>query len=322
VRWLAKAAVQKTLSGVPAGDRLNYLFQTRVTRTLPAGEAQFRRKVARAVHHFEAFRAHGRAVEPREAVLYEFGAGWDLAVPLTYAALGVGRQLLVDIRPNLRVELVNDSLAKLARLREELERETGHELRPLGAPDVASATDLERRFGIEYRAPCDARATGLPAASVDFASSTNTLEHVPEAEIAAILAETRRLLRPEGVLSCRINMRDHASYSDPAVGPYLFLTLPARRWRLVNSRLGYQNRLRYPDYARLLAEAGFEVVAEEVARPSAEELERLAALPLAPEFEGRYSLDDLRAKSLAVVVRPPPDGAPRIAAWTSASSSS
>src|SRR4051795_2400592 len=147
MRWVAKAALQRGMGFVPQGERLNYLFQRHVARSLPADESVFRRKFSRALQHLRAYDEHGPETPPADAVFYEFGAGWDLAIPLSYAALGVGRQVLVDIRPSARVELVNDSLARL-------------ELEP-----VQSLVELEKRFEIEYLAPRDARATGLPAES-------------------------------------------------------------------------------------------------------------------------------------------------------------
>ena len=43
MRWLAKVAVQRGLGVLPQGEPLNYLFQRHVTRSLPAGESDFRR---------------------------------------------------------------------------------------------------------------------------------------------------------------------------------------------------------------------------------------------------------------------------------------
>src|SRR5690349_11631298 len=162
MRWLAKAALQRGLGALPQGEQLNYVFQTRVLHSLPAGDGALRQKFSRALQHLEAYGEHGPGVPPEQSTFYEFGAGWDLAIPVAYALLGVGRQVLVDIRPSARVELVNDSIASFE----------------LGAP-VASLDELEPRFGIRYLAPCDARDTGLPEASVDFVSSTDTCEHIP-----------------------------------------------------------------------------------------------------------------------------------------------
>jgi len=303
MRWLAKAALQRGLGLLPQGERLNYVFQRRVLRSLPAGESVFRRKFARALQHLGAYEEHGPGTPAEEACFYEFGAGWDLAIPLSYAALGVGRQVLVDIRPSVRVELVNDSLAAFDRLWEELEAEAGRQLRRLGEP-IGSPEELEERFGIAYLAPRDARTTGLAAETVDFVSSTDTCEHIPAGDLAAIFHESRRLLRPGGAFSCRIDLQDHYSYFDPSLSRYNFLRFSDRVWSLVNSPLHNQNRLRSHDYLRLVREAGFEVVAERPSAPNEQGLEELRALPLAPRFR-RYTPEELGVTILSFVARRP-----------------
>jgi SAM-dependent methyltransferase len=303
MRWLAKAALQRGLGLLPQGERLNYVFQRHVLRSLPASESVFRRKFARALQHLRAYEEHGPGTPPAQACFYEFGAGWDLAIPLSYAALGVGRQVLVDIRPSVRAELVNDSLAAFERLWDELEAEAGWELRRLAGP-IGSPHELEERFGITYLAPRDARGTGLPAESVDFVSSTDTCEHIPAGDLAEIFRESRRLLCPGGAFSCRIDLQDHYSYFDRSLSRYNFLRFSNRAWSLVNSPLHYQNRLRSPDYLRLVREAGFEVVSERPSGPSAEGLEQLRSLPLAPRFRA-YTPEELGVTILSFVARRP-----------------
>jgi SAM-dependent methyltransferase len=302
MRWLAKAALQRLLGTLPQGERLNYVFQRRVLRSLPVGEATVRQKFTRSLAHLAAYEQHGPGVPLANATFYEFGAGWDLAVPLAYAQLGVGRQVLVDIRPSARVELVTHTIASLERLRPELEEAAGRPLRALGGP-VSSVAELEPRFGIRYLAPCDARATGLPAASVELVTSTDTCEHIPRADLAEIFAECRRLLRPDGVFSCRIDLQDHYSYFDRSLSRYHFLRFGDRAWSLVNSPLHFQNRLRAPEYLRLVREAGFELVAENPSGPSEQGREELRELPLAERFRG-FSLDDLGVTILSFVARP------------------
>jgi SAM-dependent methyltransferase len=297
-RWLVKAALQKGMSALPASESVNYVFQRRISRSLPASEAAFRRKYERAVAHLHAYETHGPGRPPGEAVLYEFGAGWDLAVPLSYWALGVERQLLVDIHPNLRFELVDVTLERLRRL--------GPELGATRVPDgggVSSAHDLEERFGIAYVAPRDARATGFDAASVDLVSSTNTLEHIPARDLAPILAECRRLLRPGGIMSSRIDLADHYSYFDRSLSPYNFLRYDDARWRWLNSDVLFQNRLRRPDYLSAFTEAGLEVLEETASRPDDAGMAELARLDLAERFRG-YRLDDLAVTALVLVARP------------------
>lgn len=302
MRWLAKAAVQRGLGLLPEGERLNYLFQRHVAHSLPAGESVFRRKFARAMHHLGEYEKHGPSTPAGEAVFYEFGAGWDLAIPLSFACLGVGKQVLVDIRPSARVELVNESLAVFERLWGLLEAEADRELRPLGGP-IGSLAELEERLGIAYLAPRDARETGLEAELIDFVSSTDTCEHIPEPDLALIFAESRRLLRPGGAFSCRIDLQDHYAYFDRSLSRYNFLRFSDRTWRLANSPLHFQNRTRARDYLRLVRDAGFEVVSETPSGPSEEGLAELRALPLAPRFSSGYTLEELGVTVLSFVAR-------------------
>jgi SAM-dependent methyltransferase len=302
MRWLAKAALQRLLGTLPQGERLNYVFQRRVLRSLPVGEKTLRQKFTRAQAHLGAYEAHGPGVPLEDATFYEFGAGWDLAVPLAYVQLGVGRQVLVDIRPSARVELVNDTIASLERLRPQLEEAAGRPLRGLGGP-VSSLAELETRFGIRYLAPCDARATGLPEGSIELITSTDTCEHIPRDDLAAIFAECRRLLRPGGVFSCRIDLQDHYSYFDRSLSRYNFLRFGDRAWALVNSPLHFQNRLRASEYLQLVRDAGFELVVENPSGPSGEGREELRGMTVAERFRG-FSLDDLGVTILSFVARP------------------
>ncbi len=285
------------MSALPKAESANYLFQRHVSRSLPASEAGFRRKFDRAIHHLAAYAQHGPPRSLRDAVLYEFGAGWDLTVPLAYWTLGVDRQILVDIHSNLRFELVNRTIERL--------EDSGDErlIRRPGAADVSSAAELEERFGIAYVAPRDARATGFETASVDFVSSTNTLEHIPAGDLGPILAECRRLLRPDGIMSSRIDLRDHYSYFDGSLSPYNFLRYSDRAWRAFNSRLLYQNRLRRPDYLGAFAEAGLEIVKEVPSSGDEAALASLRDLELAPRFRG-YDFDELAVTALVLVARP------------------
>ncbi|HZC75993.1 MAG TPA: class I SAM-dependent methyltransferase [Gaiellaceae bacterium] len=303
MRWLAKAALQRGLGVLPQGERLNYVFQRHVLHSFPVGDGALRQKFARAANHLAAYEEHGAGAPAAEATFFEFGAGWDLAIPLAYALLGVGRQVVIDIRPSARVELVNDTIAAFERLRPQLDESAGRSLRELGGP-VASVAELEPRFGIRYLAPCDARATGLPGGSVDFVSSTDTCEHIPRADLAAIFAECRRLLQPGGAFSCRIDLQDHYAYFDRSLSRYNFLRFSDRTWALVNSPLHFQNRLRAPEYLRLVREAGLDLVVDNPSGPSEQGRAELEELPLAEPFR-IYPPEELGVTILSFVARAP-----------------
>ena len=299
MRWLAKAVLQGALSHAPGGERLNYVIQRRLLRTLPLSVAGFHAKAARAFEHFDAFREFVRA-DPADAAFYEFGAGWDLIIPLTYYALGVERQTLVDVRPLARLELVEASIRTFENERVWLEAKAERPLRSLGEPRIASVDELRERFGIEYLAPRDAGDTRLPDGSFDFISSTDTLEHIPVHELGRVFGECGRLLRPGGVFSSRVDLEDHYSHFDRSLSDLNFLRFGDRTWRMLNPSLHHQSRLRYPDYVRLLRDSGFEIVRERTSRVSDAELERLRELKLAKRFRA-YSPGDLTVKGLVFV---------------------
>jgi SAM-dependent methyltransferase len=271
VDWRIKALGHWVISLAPRSDALGYLMQRRVTRTLPMPDRLFDDHVAAAERHLDLATAHlGR--KPESA--YEFGAGWDLVIPLVLARAGLPSQTVTDVRRLVRDELVADAATRLG-------------IHP----------DLDA-LGIRYLAPVDAMATGLPAESFDLVTSTDTLEHVPQGELVPLLRECRRLLRPDGVLTARIDYRDHYAYGDEDVGEFAFLRYDRRGWRRWNPPSHYQSRLRHIDHLRAFEAAGFEVLAVEHPEPSIESLGRVH-----PEFDG-YQRDELAIAEAWIVARP------------------
>jgi SAM-dependent methyltransferase len=301
VRWIAKAALQKAISTLPEPDRWNYVLQRRVTKALPRPDAHVRDKIGTAVEHLTALAAADASLVLARSHFYEFGAGWDLIIPLVFSAAGVERQTLVDIRPNVRLELVNHVLARLGRLLRESDVAVE---RPIDPQPVADAAELEPRFGIRYLAPRDARDSGLADGDVDVVTSSVTFEHIPAAHVASILAECARILRPGGLLSCTIDLEDHYSWFDRSISPYNYLRFSDRTWALVNSDVHYQNRLRQSDYVELAAAAGLEVGTVTPYPVSPEDLASLDGVALAPRFRS-YDRDDLAIRGTHLVLRKP-----------------
>jgi len=301
MNWKYKALLQQVLSTTPEGEWANYLFQRYVTRSLPPSDAKLAEVVAHAREHIAAIKRY-RKSPLSEAVFYEFGAGFTLAIPLAFHCHGVNRQVLVDIRPLLRPALVNDVIVRLQRL--------GADGRCSRIPDRGLASrknqlfleQLETYYGIEYLAPFDARDTQLAANSVDCITSTNTLEHIPPADIRAILRECHRILTDDGLMSFRIDYQDHYSYFDGSITVYNFLQYSDRHWRVYNPALHYQNRLRHRDYVALLTEAGFSVLEQNLERPSAEDLKVLRDIQLDARFRG-YNPDELGIRSSLIVLQ-------------------
>jgi hypothetical protein len=195
VRWIAKAVIKQTLRHIAGGERLDYLMQRYVTRKLPHSHKAFSIAVGTATEQFKRFLKYKpHKVQPETAQFYEFGAGWELGVPLTYYLLGVRRQILTDIRWNLRPDLINAAISQFHVLEADIKNLTGSSAKEMLPIRLIALSQLQD-FGITYRM-CDAARTDVTSESIDFVSSTTILEHVPAAEIPRILVECKRLLRP------------------------------------------------------------------------------------------------------------------------------
>jgi len=227
-------------------------------RSLPGSKADLLRRCREFDWHLHSFRKWSDTALDR-ACFFEFGAGRELASALYFAVHGVGRQVLVDLHELARPELIAHVLAQLGELADELDIDR----RRLPS---ASASDPLAELHIDYRAPADARATGLPDASVDCIHSTNTLEHIPPEDIRAILGECHRILRADGVLSMQIDYADHYAAFDRRIDAYHFLRYSDACWRLCNPSSHYQNRLRHGWFRAELRAAGFVVLDEELQR--------------------------------------------------------
>jgi SAM-dependent methyltransferase len=136
----------------------------------------------------------------------------------------------------------------------------------------------------------------LPTASVDLIFSHAVLEHVRRNEFADVMAETRRILKPGGIASHQVDLRDHLG------GGLNNMRIGSRWWEsgFMASSGFYTNRLRFPEMCRAFSDAGFSV--EVVSK------DRWQALPmpvgsLAAEFR-HFSEEDLLVSSFHVLLRP------------------
>jgi SAM-dependent methyltransferase len=292
--WRVKAVAQRGFSSVPGGHHLNYLFQ-RSLGGLPLSDDALEVEVDKGQAHLAALRALD--IDPAESRFFEFGAGYDLHLPLIQSRLGFHDQTVVDIRRVARAALVVDIASRLPR--------TLHESDPTPADPQGTMDEVLAAHRITYAAPADARSTGRPSGSMDAVVTTSTLEHIPAADLAAILRECHRLLRDGGGMSMQIDYSDHWSHFDHRLTPYNFLRFPQREWDRWNPALQYQSRLRHSDYLALFDAAGFEIARCETAGDDEAGLEDLAAVPLAPPFD-QYDEHDAAITFAHVVARKRP----------------
>jgi hypothetical protein len=237
-------------------------------------------------YHVENFRkVGGRALE--------FGAGRNLLSALMLSNAGADEVLAYDLARLASVDLVNRMIDQLrTRL-------------PGEWPAVADlGEDLRRRYRIRYLAPGDARHTGLDPGSVDFFCSTSTLEHIPPADIASILAECRRVASRRALFSFVIDYHDHYCTADPRITRVNFYRYSDFAWRFLNPPNHYQNRLRHGDYEQLFTACGFTALESRAVVPEID----IDPTRIAARFR-RYSRRDLMALNGFFALRAPPQGA-------------
>ena len=314
--WLLKAAVQGTISVLPARQRLNALLQQRVTGSLALSDAMFERKLAHCAHHLERFAAARDARRPPRRAL-ELGTGWYPVVPVGMALCGVGQVVTIDVSSLLEPRRVAHVLGRYAEAFEagllaerlpQLDPERARELRAIArqastrtAPELLEAVGVRALVG-------DARIPRLAAASVELFVSNNTFEHIPPSVLEGILAAFRRLSTPGAVMDHFIDISDHYAHFDGSISEFNYLRFSPRAWSLFNNSLQYQSRLRASDYRRLIERAGFAVVAEEAQRGDLAELERT---PLAPAFQ-RYAREELLVLRTWLTAVAGPDSTPAL----------
>ena len=300
MNWKYKAILQSIFSIIPFGEYMNYFFQTKITRNLPIKETEFKERLFLAQKHIENFQKYNSS-NLSEATFYEFGAGWDMAQPLLLYTMGVNHQIIVDIRRLVRPELINNSIKIIENLNEVFNF--------LRLPKTYIKDKLEfesvflKFYGIQYKAPYDARKTGLSDDSIDCITSTNTLEHIPPNEIKAILKECYRILKKDGILSFQIDYQYHYSYFDKNISVYNFLKFNQATWNTFFSPpLQYQSRLRHKDYLQLLCESGFNILEENYYGGTPSDIEQIKTVRINKEFSN-YDLNELVIRGTMIVLR-------------------
>jgi methyltransferase family protein len=281
VNWKLKCLALHALANTPGSAPIYRWLQRTVTgRYLDELSDGF---LAAYVYHVQNFL---KLPSPRQSVALEFGSGRNLLTPLLLSAAGAQRIYAYDLVRLATVEQINHIIRQL---RERAIPAGGQGWREIKNIDH----DLAGLYRIVYCAPAEARDTNLPSGSVDFICSTSMLEHIPSADMGAILAECRRVSSRAGLVSFIIDYHDHYATADPRITRFNFYRYSRSAWSWFNPSNHYQNRMRHSDYEALFERCGFTALERRSIIPPGDR-QRLQGVPLAPEFCG-YSTEDLLA---------------------------
>lgn len=306
MNWKIKAVVQGALAHTPGGVGLNERLQ-RLFGERKDSRAHIDSKVQNDwLLHMSYLQRLGFKVQGRH--LLEIGSGWLPILPLCFVLAGVSKVTSVDLSRHLRFDEVRQALEHLQRHLAAIANVSGQPLEQAQAkwqalmaePDGAA---ILAKAGIEYHAPADATRTGLPDASIDMVFSNSVLEHVPPTVLDAMMRETRRLLRADGIAMHGVNCGDHYAYFDKSITAIHYLRYSAKQWRWWNNDVLYQNRLRPMDFLACAERAGL-TIAFAIHQPKPALLAKLAELPIADEFK-HYSAEQLCCTSIDFIARLP-----------------
>ncbi|TXH58926.1 MAG: methyltransferase domain-containing protein [Burkholderiaceae bacterium] len=303
--WRIKGVIQGGLARVPGGVALNDALQR---------AAGGRRDESRHIDiKFEAdwlvqmrvlneldLRVQGRD-------LLEIGTGWLPVFPLCFALAGARRCHTFDLNRHLNPAVVPGALRELERHLPAIAEAAGEEVAAVRERwqrlvAVGEGAQILRAAGVEYHAPADASATGLPDASIALVFSNSVLEHVSTSVLLPLMRESARVLQSDGLSLHSVNCGDHYAYFDRSITPINYLRYTDAEWRKWNNDLLYQNRLRPIDFTEAARAAGMEVVLDWHV-PRAELMAGFDRIPIAPEFR-HYPVEQLCCTSVTFAARP------------------
>lgn len=292
-----KCLLQSFFSNIPKGEKANYLFQKYLIKSLPPNRSQFFHKVNTGFNHYKNYKEYNQLLTPNNTY-YEFGAGQNLAIPLTMSLLNFEVHC-IDIKKLIVTELIHDSLNKFHLYQNELPFSLETTIILDNKKNILDL--LKNNYKLNYYAPRDARATQFDENYFDFISSSVTLEHIPQKDILPILRECYRILNKGGILSMTIDSQDHWSYFDKNISIYNFLKYSSNEWKRYSPSLHYQNRMRHSDYLSLINQTGFSIVKEVPRLPSEQDKKVLSNLNISKEFK-KYDFDDLAIRGCEIVL--------------------
>jgi SAM-dependent methyltransferase len=236
------------------------------------------------------FRRHfGEADFPRKTdgfVALELGPGDSVASALVAAAHGAEHTYLVDVG-----DFATRDMAVYAGIADYLDG-VGIERRIPGGVDF---DQMLRLCKADYLTEGVRSLRTIPDASVDFIWSQAVLEHIRLHEFDALTSELRRVLRPDGICSHTVDLRDHLG------GALNNLRFRREVWEspFFADAGFYTNRIRYSEMLDRFRRAGFRIM-------SAREL-RWSELPTPVEkMDSKYGSvppEDLLVYGFDVVLR-------------------
>ena len=238
IPWKIKSSIFSVIDKFHLYKML-YFLQKYVTKR---ADGIFNQVDSEWILHRDTLRKHDKNKK-----IFEFGAGKHLAQNL-FLSIDIKQQVVVDLYNMLDIEQVEEARTFIS------------SFQSLRTNRKIDSKEALKSFGIFYHAPFDASQTDFTDKSIDAIISTNTLEHIPEPDIKAIMREAKRILKDDGIISFRIDYSDHYAHTDNKISLLNFLKFDKKSWNKYNHICHYQNRMRHYEYLSLFEDLGFKCI--------------------------------------------------------------
>lgn len=233
-----KNLVFQAIERVPFGNKIYYLLQKYVTKSLSYNDAELRKHyMFKVKNHLDIFNKYGYK-SLNEAQYYEFGAGWNLLSVLGMSIAGMKDSICIDLNELLEKDTIKESVLFLDRYIGKVDRLSLEKIMFSKKSNIKMV--LKNYFRIRYMAPCDARKVGfINDGEIDYIVSNAVLEHIPFTDIIKIMKECYRILSYQGIMSIVIDYQDHWSYFDHSISVYNMLQYEKKEWEKYNPTRHY-----------------------------------------------------------------------------------
>jgi SAM-dependent methyltransferase len=281
IPWWAKIGVKIVLSRLPVSNQF-----WRALGVFKHGAMDTPR------YALEVFQSHFQTL-PKSLLApgftcLELGPGDSLASGLIACAFGATKTYLVDVGPFATgdASVYREHRDFLLQNDLKIPEVTGHSLE-----------EISKQFNITYLTDGLKSLESIPDDSIDFVWSHAVLEHVRKAEFTAVQKQLRRILRPTGLASHQVDLRDHLE------GGLHHRRFSERVWEspLFADSGFYTNRLSCEEILQSFAEVGFHIKEVHKHRWDALPIERKR---LAPAYQSIPD-DELRIWEFRVSLESP-----------------
>lgn len=304
--WKTKSLVTLLIWMTPFNSQIYIFFQKKFGRLVSDPHSRLE-SLASTLEFMNSsgFDSEGKTV-------FEVGSGHELISPLGWYLNGAKKVISVDINERLDLGIFKGSLEIISKI------DADRALEKFGRcadneefiqrfnvirEKRSNPIDLLNDANIEYRAPENASEINLPDGSVDIHFSNTVLEHISRNDLLEILAEGKRILKPDGIFIHNIDLSDHFAHTDSSISKINFLKYNQATWNLLaGNKFAYCNRMRVEEYREIFAKLGLTIISEKIVLDQESKVSLENGMKVNSSFK-RFSVEELCAVSYLVLLR-------------------